>query len=116
MTEDEHDNELFDDGAASRVLFDRFEIDEAEARLSDGGQPVHLRPSRSPCCVPLARTPHYAHHQERAARRRLGPPVRQRVGAEDEASATCAARCRTTRNSRVTSKRSLAAAIDSSAR
>ena len=41
-----------------RVLFDRFEIDEAEARLSEGGQPVHLAPKPFALLCALARTPH----------------------------------------------------------
>jgi DNA-binding winged helix-turn-helix (wHTH) protein/tetratricopeptide (TPR) repeat protein len=41
-----------------RVLFDRFEIDEAEARLSESGQPVHLAPKPFALLCALARTPH----------------------------------------------------------
>ena len=41
-----------------RVLFDRFEIDEAEARLSEGGQPLHLAPKPFALLCALARTPH----------------------------------------------------------
>ncbi|HEY2188079.1 MAG TPA: winged helix-turn-helix domain-containing protein, partial [Caldimonas sp.] len=43
--------------AALRVRFDRFEIDEAEARLTDGGQPVHLPPKPFALLCALARTP-----------------------------------------------------------
>src|SRR6185369_5611470 len=41
-----------------RVLFDRFEIDEAEARLSESGQPVHLAPKPFALLCALVRTPH----------------------------------------------------------
>ena len=41
-----------------RVRFDRFEIDEAEARLSDSGHPVHLAPKPFALLCALARTPH----------------------------------------------------------
>jgi len=40
-----------------RVRFDRFEIDEAEARLIDGGQPVHLAPKPFALLCALARAP-----------------------------------------------------------
>ena len=41
-----------------KVRFDRFEIDEPEARLSDGGQPVHLAPKPFALLCALARAPH----------------------------------------------------------
>jgi DNA-binding winged helix-turn-helix (wHTH) protein len=41
-----------------RVRFDRFEIDEAEARLSEGQRPVHLAPKPFALLCALARTPH----------------------------------------------------------
>src|SRR6185369_3480684 len=44
--------------APLRVRFDRFEIDEAEARLSDSGHPVHLAPKPFALLCALARTPH----------------------------------------------------------
>jgi DNA-binding winged helix-turn-helix (wHTH) protein len=44
--------------AALRVRFDRFEIDEAEARLTDGGQPVHLAPKPFALLCALVRVPH----------------------------------------------------------
>ena len=40
-----------------RVRFDRFEIDEAEARLMDGGEPVHLAPKPFALLCTLARSP-----------------------------------------------------------
>jgi DNA-binding winged helix-turn-helix (wHTH) protein/tetratricopeptide (TPR) repeat protein len=40
-----------------RVRFDRFEIDEAEARLIDGGQAVHLAPKPFALLCALARAP-----------------------------------------------------------
>ena len=67
-----------------RVRFDRFEIDEAEARLMDGGQAGAPRAQAlRPPLRPGAGAAH-ADRQERAARRCVGPPVRQRVGAEDD--------------------------------
>jgi len=44
--------------APLRVRFDRFEIDEAEARLSEGRRPVHLAPKPFALLCALARTPH----------------------------------------------------------
>ena len=41
-----------------RVRFDRFEIDEAEARLVDGGEPMHLAPKPFALLCALARAPH----------------------------------------------------------
>ena len=41
-----------------KVRFDRFEIDELEARLSDGGQPLHLAPKPFALLCALARAPH----------------------------------------------------------
>jgi DNA-binding winged helix-turn-helix (wHTH) protein/tetratricopeptide (TPR) repeat protein len=40
-----------------RVRFDRFEIDEAEARLIDGGQPLHLAPKPFALLCALLRAP-----------------------------------------------------------
>jgi DNA-binding winged helix-turn-helix (wHTH) protein/tetratricopeptide (TPR) repeat protein len=44
--------------APLRVRFDRFEIDEAEARLIDGGEALHLAPKPLALLCALARTPH----------------------------------------------------------
>jgi DNA-binding winged helix-turn-helix (wHTH) protein/tetratricopeptide (TPR) repeat protein len=44
--------------APLRVRFDRFEIDEAEARLIDSGQAVHLAPKPLALLCALARAPH----------------------------------------------------------
>src|SRR5215831_5927399 len=44
--------------AALRVRFERFEIDEAEARLTDEGQPVHLAPKPFALLCALVRVPH----------------------------------------------------------
>jgi len=43
---------------ALRVRFDHFEIDEAEARLTDDGQPVHLAPKPFALLCALVRVPH----------------------------------------------------------
>ena len=81
---DDHDNELFDNGAASqspvRPVRDRRSRGAPQRRRPAGAPRAQaVRPSLRPG----ARAAH-AHHQERAARRRVGPPVRQRVGAEDD--------------------------------
>ncbi|HUP10249.1 MAG TPA: winged helix-turn-helix domain-containing protein, partial [Caldimonas sp.] len=44
--------------APLRIRFDRFEIDEAEARFIDGGQPVHVAPKPFALLCALARAPH----------------------------------------------------------
>jgi DNA-binding winged helix-turn-helix (wHTH) protein len=44
--------------APLRVRFDRFEIDEAEARFVAAGQPVHLAPKPFALLCALARAPH----------------------------------------------------------
>ena len=40
-----------------QVRFDRFEVDEAEARFSDAGRPVHLAPKPFALLCALARAP-----------------------------------------------------------
>ena len=45
------------DASAARLRFDRFELDEAEARLTCSGQPVALAPKPFAVLCVLARTP-----------------------------------------------------------
>ena len=49
--------ELKSDASAARLRFDHFELDEAEARLMCGGQPVALAPKPFAVLCALARTP-----------------------------------------------------------
>ena len=49
--------ELKSDASAARLRFDHFELDEAEARLMCGGQPVALAPKPFAVLCVLARTP-----------------------------------------------------------
>ena len=49
--------ELRSDASAARLRFDHFELDEAEARLMCGGQPVALAPKPFAVLCVLARTP-----------------------------------------------------------
>ena len=46
-----------DNAFAARLHFDRFELDEAEARLTSAGQPVPLAPKPFAVLCTLARTP-----------------------------------------------------------
>ena len=48
---------LKSDASAARLRFDHFELDEAEARLTCGGQPVALAPKPFAVLCVLARTP-----------------------------------------------------------
>ena len=48
---------LKSDASAARLRFDTFELDEAEARLMCGGQPVALAPKPFAVLCALARTP-----------------------------------------------------------
>ncbi len=48
---------LKSDASAARLRFDHFELDEAEARLMCGGQPVALAPKPFAVLSVLARTP-----------------------------------------------------------
>ena len=48
---------LKSDASAVRLRFDRFELDEVEARLMCGGQPVALAPKPFAVLCALARTP-----------------------------------------------------------
>jgi DNA-binding winged helix-turn-helix (wHTH) protein len=45
------------DPSVTRLRFDRFELDEAEARLTCGGEPVALAPKPFAVLCALARTP-----------------------------------------------------------
>ena len=49
--------ELKSDASAARLRFDHFELDEVEARLMCGGQPVALAPKPFAVLCALARTP-----------------------------------------------------------
>ncbi|MGZ9006117.1 MAG: winged helix-turn-helix domain-containing protein [Burkholderiales bacterium] len=49
--------ELKFDGSTARLRFDDFELDEAEARLKCGGQPLALAPKPFAVLCALARTP-----------------------------------------------------------
>ena len=75
---------------------------------------VTLAPKPLAVLCALARRPgNGCSTKTRTARRRLGPPVRHRLGAQDGHQRTCGRRSTTIRNSRVTSRRCRGADIAS---
>ena len=76
------------------LRFDRFELDEADARLTCAGQPVPLAPKPFAVLCALARSPRKLVTKNALARRRLGPSLRHRIGAQvrDQRSARGARR------------------------
>lgn len=69
--------------SAARLRFDRFELDESEARLTRAGEPRDSRAETLRCPLRTSTYSRPPRDQERAARPRLGSSLRQRVGAQD---------------------------------
>ena len=101
--------------SGARLSFDGFELDEVDARLTCEGQAVPIAPRPFAVLCALARRPGHLVTKSDLLDDVWGHRfVTDRCSSRP--SATCARRCRTTRNSRATSRRCRAAAIASSSR
>ena len=83
------------DPSVARLRFDRFELDEAEARLTCAGEPVALAPKPFAVLCALARTPGSLVTKNALLDHRLGSSLRHRLGAQDgHQRSACGARRR----------------------
>ena len=76
------------DPSAARLRFDRFELDEAEARLTCAGEPVALAPKPFGVLCALARSTRVPPHDQRVTGQGVGSPVRHGLGTGERRSAS----------------------------